>query len=615
VLGEGAAELFAWATSPGAEIRNLRPQWFSQEGNFLVPAAIPSQIAVAPDRSDFDKWNDVRDFYFGNYDALVKYPSASHRDEFLLERDDLEPLPADTRELWEFFAHYPVYWLAKTGHPAGTPANQSFKGIDGLRCDFAQGLPSEFWEYCINKTRSVKWDFLFMAESLDGYREVSGSKRHGVGYRSARHFDILNENIVFHWRDTHFDYPATGPGSGGPGDRSTAKTYEAYDHRRQAFEGVVLLNNLTSHDEVFPSNNAYELVQAYAQLGALDGIPLLLYGQEAGAENDFATYGFSGIANSDHNWHHYELNFEKSIPHFKRWNAMTKVWANRNWTVQDLYGRINRARLASPALRGRGEYILSRTGGAGRDPDIFAVAKFQQAGTPVSQQHVVLCFANTNYVADSTRYATFDLAAESTPGVNRFGIQTSHNYNLVNLLAADPTDYVWTSDRTGADLVANGIFVGLDQPVTTLGQAQYLRLVDTAYPLDSDYDGMPDPWEKNNELDPLDPDDALADDDLDRQPNRDEFVAGTDPQDRNSLLAFTNAAPTTGGLELTWSSVPGKRYRVEHSENLVTWTPLLDGANNPIIVEASAGATTGYPVPLSTPPTPSHRFYQVVVVP
>ena len=39
-----------------------------------------------------------------------------------MERDALGPLPADTRELWEFFAHYPRYWLAQTGHPAGTPA-------------------------------------------------------------------------------------------------------------------------------------------------------------------------------------------------------------------------------------------------------------------------------------------------------------------------------------------------------------------------------------------------------------------------------------------------------------------------------------------------------------
>ncbi len=615
VLGQGAAELFAWASSPGTQIRSLRPQWFSKEGNFLVPASTAAEIAVAPDRSDFGKWNDVRDFYFGPYDALVKYPSPSHREEFLLERDALGPLPADTRELWEFFAHYPRYWLAKTGHPAGTPAGQSYKGIDGLRCDFAQGLPSRFWEYCINRTRSVKWDFLFMAESLDGYREVAGSKRHGVGYRSARHFDVLNENIVFHWRDTHFAYPATGPGSGGTPDRSTATTYQACDDRRQAYEGVVLLNNLTSHDEVFPSNDPCELLQAHAQLAALDGIPMLLCGQEAGAQNDFAAYGFSGIPDADHNWTRYELNFGKSIPNFKRWNDMTRVWTHRDWTLQDLYGRINRARLLSPALRSRSEYILGRTGGLGRDPSVFAVAKFQQAGTPASGQHVVLCFANTDYLSNSSRAATFDLSAESAPGVNWFGIEPTHAYNVVDLLAADPTAPVWTSDRTGADLIANGIHVWLHQPVTQLGQAQYLRLVDTAHPLDSDSDGMPDPWEKDHGLDPLDPADAPADADGDGQPSLAEFLAGTDPRNPASLLAITGTTRSATGLQLTWWSVPGKSYRIESSDALADWSPLPGPGGQPLTIPAAPGPSTGCEIPLPDPPTPPRRFFRVAVAP
>jgi glycosidase len=123
----------------------------------------------------------VREFHFGSYDCLVKGVSSANRDEFLSERDVFFSHNDRTREIWEYFAHYPLYWLEKTGHPAGTPKEQSWRGIDGLRCDFAQGLPSQFWEYCINRTRAVKWDFLFMAESLDGYREVAGSKRHGVG--------------------------------------------------------------------------------------------------------------------------------------------------------------------------------------------------------------------------------------------------------------------------------------------------------------------------------------------------------------------------------------------------------------------------------------------------
>jgi hypothetical protein len=127
---------------------------------------------------------------------------------------------------------------AKTGHPEGTPKSQSNKGIDGLRCDFAQGLPSLFWEYTINKTRSVKWDFLFMAESLDGYREVNGNKRNGLSFRSARHFDILNENLVFYWRDQFFDYKPFGGTPFSAANSTTFPTWQAFDNRRNAYDTV-----------------------------------------------------------------------------------------------------------------------------------------------------------------------------------------------------------------------------------------------------------------------------------------------------------------------------------------------------------------------------------------
>ena len=68
-----------------------------------------------------------------------------------------------------------------------------------------------------------------MSESLDGG---------AVTYRSSRHFDVLNENIVFdlkHW------------------DSNLPKATDAYAYRtllenRQHGQGLVLLNN-TSHDE------------------------------------------------------------------------------------------------------------------------------------------------------------------------------------------------------------------------------------------------------------------------------------------------------------------------------------------------------------------------------
>ena len=94
-----------------------------------------------------------------------------------------------TRNVWKYFANYLLYWLTQTGCGPGTSAvDQATRGIDGLRADFGQGLPPPAWEYIINRTRTRKWAFVFMAESLDGGP---------VTYRSNRHFDVLNEQIVF----------------------------------------------------------------------------------------------------------------------------------------------------------------------------------------------------------------------------------------------------------------------------------------------------------------------------------------------------------------------------------------------------------------------------------
>jgi hypothetical protein len=202
----------------------------------------------------------VADFFFGTYDALVQGQDDSWRDRYLLQEDRFDGFTTNaTRELWQYFAEYPLFWLRETGHPEGTPKSQSYKGIDGLRCDFAQGLPSLFWEYTINKTRSVKWDFLFMAESLDGYREVNGDKRNGLSFRSARHFDILNENLVFYWRDQFFDYKPFGGTPFSEANSTTFPTWQALDNRRNAYDTVPILLNLSGHDELLPHDAQWRI--------------------------------------------------------------------------------------------------------------------------------------------------------------------------------------------------------------------------------------------------------------------------------------------------------------------------------------------------------------------
>mgnify|MGYP003601668790 CR=1 FL=1 len=485
--------------NPTNPISSVRPAWYSKRDDYGNPATYfnttnDTDIAVAPDRIDFGKWADAAEFFFGTYDCLVQKPAAdtnwtwssSWFSRYLREDDRFEGFKTDaTRELWEYFAAYPVYWLEKTGHPAGTPKTESYKGIDGLRCDFAQGLPSLFWEYAINKTRSVKWDFLFMAESLDGYREVAGSKRHGVGYRSSRHFDILNENILYLWRDDFFDYRTYADQTSNVPNRTTALIWNAFDARKNAFEMSPVLLNLISHDEIFPTDDQWSLVYAYAINAAMDGVPMMFYGQEMGAQNNAGEYGgrsdFAGGISPNNNFARYETNFGKSIPHFKRYNHMTNIW-NAAWAadIRATYGRLNAARENSPALRSQQNYFLADSTSGNWNPDIFAVAKIQQPFVSAATQDVVFAFINNNFRADYSRAGNFRLNATNSAGANWFGIQPTHVYNVVNLAATNPTTLLWGGGITGSTLIANGIYVGFQSNATwSGGQAQYIRLLDT----------------------------------------------------------------------------------------------------------------------------------------
>lgn len=485
--------------NPTSLISSVRAAWYSKRDDYGNPATYfnttnDTDVAVAPDRIDFGKWSDAAEFFFGTYDCLVQKPpantnwawSSSWYSRYLREDDFFAGFKTDaTRELWEYFAAYPVYWLEKTGHPAGTPKNQSYKGIDGLRCDFAQGLPSLFWEYAINKTRSVKWDFLFMAESLDGFREVAGSKRHGVGYRSSRHFDILNENILYLWRDDFFDYRTYADQTENNPNRSTALIWEAFDNRKNAFEMSPVLLNLISHDEIFPTDDQWSLVYAYAINAAMDGVPMIFYGQENGAQNNAAEYGartdFADGISPNNNFARYETNFGKSIPHFKRYNHMTNVW-NAGWSadIRSTYGRLNQARENSPALRSQQNYFLADSTSGSWNPDIFAVAKIQSPAVSAATQDVVFAFINNNFRGDYARAGSFRLNATNAAGANWFGIQPTHVYNVVDLAATNPTTLLWGGGITGSTLIANGIYVGFQSNATwSGGQAQFIRLLDT----------------------------------------------------------------------------------------------------------------------------------------
>jgi hypothetical protein len=467
-LDNSGVYYFAPSGNPGSwqptdQICNREARVYSLSGNYCSRASSAATVALAPDRGDFGKWDDVHDIFFGRYAALV-CTNPNDNGNYLNEGDWFDYSVATgnfdyiTQNVWRYFSDCMLYWLDKTGCPAGTPANQSYHGIDGLRADFGQGLPPQCWEYIINKIRSRKWDFVFMTESLDGG---------AVTYRSNRHFDILNENIVFPLQSA-----------------STASDYRnIFDARRNAYgQSLVLLNN-TSHDE---QNYAdpYQALIRYAACSAIDGAPMIFYGQELGIST---TFGFNL----------YELNFGKEIPQFKTYNSMQPICApsNRNYGLDQLwpvYAAINQARAFSPALRSSNRYYLNQTGAGGTQPNIFSVAKYEQACGSPNFYDVVFAFATLD--RNNSQQGNFNVNITQNSS-NLFGIQSGRTYNVRNIAAytaIDPnrrTYWLIPGGVPGANLLNNGLFVALN-PVPTSNaawstnpfEAQYLKLYDVTPP-------------------------------------------------------------------------------------------------------------------------------------
>ena len=673
LFSEAGLNTASWSATDKIKDREVR--FYSSAGAagtaYSVPANTANDIATAPDRNDFGKWADVKDVFFGRYTTLVTgYPAAdSSRATVALENeqmtwDDLKGGPgsngAITRAVWNYFARYVPHWLEQTGLPAGSSKeDQAFKGIDGLRADFGQGMPPQFWDYVINVACTHKWSFVFMTESLDGG---------AVTYRSNRHFMTLNENIVFPWQSA----------------TTTTAHRSIFETRRSSYgQGLVLLNN-TSHDEAGYSDPWQAFIR-YAVGCTMDGAPMIMYGQEIGTSANLS-------------FDKYEVNFGKNIPHFKAWNSMQPQWTA--WTANNLgvrnlipaYTGVGLGREMSPALRSSSRWFLNPTGSNNPNESIFAVAKYERQGVSAAAQDVVLAFVNLD--RDEPQADTFGIPATLA---DRLGLLSGRTYNVKNIAAyigedgslAERLGWLWPGGKKRDVIVTDGVYVGLNTvPLTdtawqtTPFEAQYLKVHDVtpmpavttapqvsySYTLDgsvgiswgavTDAGGLIPVYKVSvlnaqgaeirtvqtatnsltidnlasgqsysfriTVLNPNDPTqeavatnfttspspasvvvqslDESGDFDGDGQRNAAEVAAGTDPLSAASFFRAT-VGRDGGDVVINWTSVPGKTYAVRRRSSLTegSWQTVASGLTSGAHREAAGEGQRFYQVAVETP--------------
>ncbi len=121
--------------------------------------------------------------------------------------------------------------------------------------------------------------------------------------------------------------------------------------------------------------------------------------------------------------------------------------------------------------------------------------------------------------------------------------------------------------------------------------------------LDSDGDGMPDAWELEHGLKPYF-NDALEDEDGDGLSNRDEYLAGTLPDDNTSSLRLE--VTYSNPLELSFAAAEDRAYIVEYRDGL--------GGGDWTALQVITPQSTAHDVQITDDPQNSMRFYRVRMV-
>ena len=178
--------------------------------------------------------------------------------------------------------HILLYWAAK--------------GIDGFRCDMAEMVPVEFWEWAVPQVKAAYPDIIFIAEVYNPslYRD----------YIHRGHFDYLYDKVGLY--DTLLNVCR------GQSTQSITDCWQAVDDIRSH-----MLNFLETHDEPrlasrFLLRDAETAIPALLTSSLMPSPFMLYFGQELG-ERGMDAEGFSGLDGRTTIFDYW------SVPTIRRW--------------------------------------------------------------------------------------------------------------------------------------------------------------------------------------------------------------------------------------------------------------------------------------------------------
>lgn len=236
--------------------------------------------------------------------------------------------------------------------------------------------------------------------------------------------------------------------------------------------------------------------------------------------------------------------------------------AHTAWPTQALTGQSMRISLT---VSNRGSTF---------EPDSFVTNTIPSQSTLVAAQ----ASQGTNMViGNKVIFSLGELAPNATATLN------------LQLQAANATNVTFTN---------TAMFTGAFMEMTPSNNVSTILIKGLA---DTDRDGLPDDWELAHGLNSGNAMDAALDSDSDGLSNMQEYIAGTNPSERESVLRLNVVHDAGNHVTVSWTGISGRNYRVQSSTDMVHWENLT-------LLLSGSGAT------MSAGDSPSDtRFYRLSV--